>query len=113
MALSWETLGGFHYPYDIDFDPNTEFLYVVDNLNDRIVKTKINGDGWETFGSKGSGVNQFDHPYGIDFDPNTESIYVEDSRNGRIVKTKMGGIGWIGWIPTHNYHAIGLRHVTT
>ncbi|NOZ64123.1 MAG: hypothetical protein GXO71_04195, partial [Caldiserica bacterium] len=59
-----------------------------------IVKTKIDGTGWQTYGSKGPGVGQFNNPRGIDYDSITGYIYIADSGNNRIVKTKIDGTGW-------------------
>jgi hypothetical protein len=38
-------------------------MYIADRDNDRIVKINgMNGFGWTTFGTSGSGVGQFDNP---------------------------------------------------
>ena len=44
----------------------TNRIYVADYSNNRIVRmTDVTGAGWTTFGSKGTGANQFNGPVGI------------------------------------------------
>lgn len=69
-------------------------MYITDEFNNRIVRTRMDGGGWDEFGSLGTGVNQFDRPSGIDFDPTTNYFYIADGDNNRIVKTKFNGIDW-------------------
>ncbi len=73
------------------------YLYIADNFNHRIVKTKINGDGWTTYGASGTGAGQFSFPSAISYDNTTGYIYVADRANDRIVKTKIDGSGWTFW----------------
>ncbi|MDI6773259.1 MAG: hypothetical protein QME77_11835 [bacterium] len=46
--------------------PLTGQIYVADRLNNRIVRINdMTGAGWTTFGSTGSGTNQFNEPNGV------------------------------------------------
>ncbi len=75
--------------------PVEGFIYVTDFRSYRIVKTKMDGSGWQTLGGTyGSGQGQFGRPIGIDYDDTTGFVYVADDSNHRIVKTKMDGSGW-------------------
>ena len=89
-------LGGFANPGGIYYDADSEFCFVTnqDIYDTSIVKTKIDGTGWEKFGSRGAGANQFKTPRGLHYDSATEFIYIADSYNSRIVKTKIDGTGW-------------------
>lgn len=90
-------VGQFYYPY-FDYDASTGFFYVADYGNHRIIKTKIDGTGWTTYGSQGtSGVGKFYNPRGIAYDTETGDIYVADYRNNRIVKTAIDGTGWTSY----------------
>jgi parallel beta-helix repeat protein len=77
----------FAYPFDIYYDSDSEYIYVADTDNHRIVKTKIDGTGWTTLGG-------FSYPESIYYDSASEYIYVADTNNNRIVKTKIDGTGW-------------------
>ena len=98
----WITYGGpagdeFYFPYGIYYDSASGYIYVADSENNRIVKTKINGDGWTPcYGPNGPnpGVDNFSYPCGIYYDNSTGYIYVIDTANHRIVKTKINGDGW-------------------
>ena len=83
-------VGQFYYPLGISYDSATEYIYVTDSYNHRIVKTKLNIDGtftdWTTYGTQGSGVGQFKYPRGISYDSATGYFYVTDHLNYRIVK---------------------------
>ncbi len=70
-------------------------IFVTDAGNYRIVRIDdMTGAGWTTFGSTGSGVNQFNLPFGIFVDA-TGKIYVADSGNNRLVRfDDMTGAGW-------------------
>jgi hypothetical protein len=79
--------GNIILSYNID-------LYITDTANGRIVKTKMDGSSWTTYGTAGSGTGKFDYPAGISYDSSTDYIYVTDSNNDRIIKTKIDGSGW-------------------
>ncbi len=71
----------------------------------------MDGTGWLTFGTHGTGVRQFSNPHGICYDPTTGSIYVADMLNHRIVR-----IEFIDTTPpaisrdilTNNLYGLGL-----
>lgn len=69
-------------------------IYIADG-NDRIVRVDdMTGKNWKTFGSTGSGVNQFSFPSDVAFDSQGR-IYVSDWSNDRIVRfDNMNGDGW-------------------
>src|SRR5262245_31259172 len=82
-------------------------IYVTDLENNRIVRMNtLDGVGWVSLGSLGSGVNQFHNPWGIFVEPKNPavlspfdlgwgSIYVTDSLNHRVVRVNdMTGTGW-------------------
>ena len=76
-------------------------IYVTDGdnsmvHNDRLVQIgfEMNGTGWTTFGTTGTGTNQFHFPRGI-FVYGLSKIYVTDQVNNRIVMMDdMAGNGW-------------------
>ncbi len=83
------------------FNVGKPTIYMTDgdvgsNHNDRVVQTgfDMNGTGWTTFGTFGTGSNQFDFPRGI-FVYGLTKIYVTDQANNRIVMMDdMTGSGW-------------------
>jgi hypothetical protein len=55
----------------------------------------MTGSNWTTFGSSGTGQNQFDNPGWIAID-RSGRIYISDSDNCRIVRINdMSGAGWV------------------
>src|SRR2546425_528562 len=70
-------------------------IFVVDALNNRIARiNEIRRAGWTTFGSAGSGINQFSEPFSI-FVSAAGQIFVADRSNNRIVRIdNMTGAGW-------------------
>ncbi|MCK5559543.1 MAG: NHL repeat-containing protein, partial [Thermoplasmata archaeon] len=101
----WSGAGSFNAAKSVDNSSSPgnlklvkdTYLYIADSFNHRIVKTKINGDGWTTYGTFGTGVGQFSSPSAISYDNTTGYIYVADRANDRIVKTKIDGSGWTSW----------------
>ncbi len=77
-----------------DYDPASEYIYVADYGNNRIVKTKIDGTGWETFGTFGAGAGQFSAPSDVFYDSASDYLYIADTSNNRIIKTKFDGTSW-------------------
>ena len=71
------------------------YIYVLDGGNSRIIRMNdMTGAGWTTFGTAGSGVNQFSGGNGIAVDTSNR-IYIADSGNSRIVRINdMTGAGW-------------------
>ncbi len=92
--ISWQTLGGFNYPFGIALDTSGH-IYVADHGNGRIVRIDdMSGAGWTTFGSYGSVTGQFKDPTGVAVDASGH-IYVADTFNYRIVSMDdMTGAGW-------------------
>ncbi len=89
-----QDVGSFNGPMGVAYDSSNGYIYVADRFNNRIVKTKIDGTVWQTFGTLGAGVGQFNSPRGISLNTVTGDLYVADACNGRIVKTKMDGSVW-------------------
>ena len=87
-------MGQFYMHCSIFYHSDSDFAYVGDSWNHRIVKTKINGSGWQSLGSAGNGTGQFSGSAGLHYDDLTGFIFVVDAFNNRIVKTKMNGSGW-------------------
>ena len=83
------------------FNVGKPTIYMTDgdnnsDQNDRIVQMgfDMNGSGWTTFGTHGTGNNQFHFPRGI-FVYGLTKIYVTDQANNRIVMmSDMSGSGW-------------------
>lgn len=48
--------GSFYGPQDVDYDSASGYMFIADAMNNRIIKTKIDGTGWQTFGHYGTGV---------------------------------------------------------
>ena len=61
----------------------TGTVYVADSGNNRIETFSSNGAFQGTFGSFGSGTDQFNYPYGVAVGP-TGTVYVADTDNNRI-----------------------------
>jgi len=82
-------------PNDIALDAEGR-IYVADQAAGRIVRMDdMDGTGWVTFGTTGSGRGEFKEPSGIAVDA-AGRIFVVDSRNARIVRVDdMSGAGWI------------------
>lgn len=77
------TSGQLDNPYKITI--TNGYLYSVDTANNRIKKFDASGNMLITFGSHGSGNEQFNQPQGIAAD-SSGSIYVVDTGNQRIQK---------------------------
>lgn len=102
FETSWSAPGAYTDSSNIDINSTTGDLtlhygsriYIADSYNNRIVRTAINGSGWKTYGSYGSGIGQIYYPFGIYYDYTTGYIFIADTYNNRIVKTKMDGSYW-------------------
>ncbi len=70
-----------------------EKIYITDGT--RLVRVNdMEGNGWITLGSQGSGLEQFDFPEGMAIDSHGR-IYVTDGGNNRIVRMETAdGTGW-------------------
>ena len=71
----------FNCPMGVKFD-NDNCLYVVDHCNHRVVKTTIDGEFSQTFGSKGSGDGKLKSPTRLAVD--NSKAYIVDLDNRRI-----------------------------
>lgn len=84
----------FHREFGIYYDEAGGDVYVSDSLNNRIIRTKMDGTGWTVLGKIGHGEKEFKDPRGIYYDSASGYVYVTDCGNHRIVRTKMDGSGW-------------------
>ena len=86
----------FSGPYDISIDTINNKVYVADSGNDRIARFDSGGGSttfganWQTFGSPGSGTDQFNNPASIIVDTANNKIYVGDSINDTIARFDSG-----------------------
>jgi hypothetical protein len=102
---NWTTFGtrgtgvdGFAFPTSIFVD-GAGHIYITDsdhaNMFDRLVRIDdMTGTNWTTFGTNGSGVNQFSALWGVFVDP-AGHIYLTDGGNARVVRIDdMSGTNW-------------------
>ena len=100
-AKDWHNYQGDGWPMiefrDVWIDPDTGFHYYLTSYSiiraDAFVVTD-----WASYGSNGSGVDQFSSPRGIFGDG--DYLYVADTGNHRIVridKAAFDGTGWTTW----------------
>lgn len=87
--------GQFNRPHDMVMDSNG-YVYVVDNLNDRIQKLDATGAFISSWGGTGSANGQFDNPASIAVD-SLDNIYVVDAGNDRIQKFTSAGVFVKAW----------------
>src|ERR1051326_8372465 len=90
-----ETPGSFYNPKVLIFDQQGRFIvsdadyHRIDRFDD------MNGTGWITFGSKGTGSGQFYRPEGMAVD-SAGRIYIADNYGNRIVRMNdMTGAGFV------------------
>jgi len=69
------TTNKLYSPSSVYYDSPTGYLYIAEAWTNRIIKTKLDGTGWVTYGSSGIGAGQFNQPLGLTYDPNTGYIY--------------------------------------
>jgi len=88
-------------PLDVDYDPSTGSLYILDGLDCRVRKidaggviTTVAGSGVNGFSGDGGLATSatFGSPGGIAYDPVTASLYIADTNNQRIRKVQGGVI---------------------
>lgn len=79
-------LGYFQFPTGIDGD--SQYLYIVDSGNSRIIKTDLNLVKFTAFETDAD--NPLDNPWGISLDG--QSLSVSDTENQRIIKYNTLGI---------------------
>jgi streptogramin lyase len=82
------------FPYSVFVDRSSR-IYHVDANKHRVVRVNnMDGAGFISLGSFGSGTGAFNNPTGI-FVDKSDRIYVADSGNSRIVRMNdMTGAGW-------------------
>jgi hypothetical protein len=90
------TTGSFNAPRGIQFDATHNKLFIADSGNGRVASMDSGtggttfGANFTTFGSTGSGANQFSTPSQVTVEPSTNKLYIADGGNGRIVKIDSG-----------------------
>ncbi len=85
--------GRFIQPSSVKFDSKGRIYIISGTELARI--DDMTGKGWTTFGSAGSGVNQFFKGKGLGID-SMDRIYIIDAGNHRIIRIDdMTGKGWI------------------
>lgn len=87
-------IGSLTSPQYVAYDPVSEYYYITDNISHRIIRMKEDGSDYDTYGSSGSGDDQFNQPTGIFWDSVSSSLFIADRNNKRIVNTKWDGVGW-------------------
>lgn len=66
-------------------------IYVTDSGNGRVVRVNdMTGAGWVSFGTEGTGTNQFSGPAWLAFDK-LGRLYISDGLNHRIVSHHRSG----------------------
>ncbi len=71
-------------------------MYVVDFGNSRILHFSQSGEFLDSFGTEGSGENQFMNPVSLEFGPDGK-LYIVDHRNHRIVRYDLDGFWEDSW----------------
>ncbi len=85
--------GRFIQPSSVKFDSKGRIYIISGSELARI--DDMTGKGWTTFGSPGSGVNQFFKGKGLAID-SMDRIYIVDAGNHRIIRIDdMTGKGWV------------------
>jgi sugar lactone lactonase YvrE/4-amino-4-deoxy-L-arabinose transferase-like glycosyltransferase len=81
---------GLYGPRKIAIGPD-DSIYVVDSGRNRIVKFSPDGQVLTTWGSDGSGDEQFSGVSSVAIDPTTNRVYIADPLNKRIQISDSGG----------------------
>jgi streptogramin lyase len=99
VGTAWDIYEGpsgnqISFPYSVFVDRNSR-IYHVDANKHRVVRVNnMDGGGFISFGSFGSGTGFFNNPTGI-FVDKSDRIYIVDAGNSRIVRMNdMSGAGW-------------------
>lgn len=99
LVLEWGGQGGggglFNRPMGIAVD-NEGFIYVADDLNNRIQKFTSNGTFVTMWGEEGHGAGQFDVPIDVDVD-NNGYVYVAEGNGPYVQKFTSDGIYVTRW----------------
>lgn len=89
---TWLALGGngsgagqFNGPRHCWYDSASEYFYVADAGNNRVVKTKIDGTGWATTPAT-IGGKAVDYPYGCYYDAASDLCYFTNADTGTIMR---------------------------
>jgi YD repeat-containing protein len=82
--------GQFSRPVDVAFDGEGD-IWASDYGNNRIEKFSAKGAWIASYGSLGSGNEQFTAPGGIDVNKSTGNVYVADTNNARIIERSSSG----------------------
>jgi sugar lactone lactonase YvrE len=82
--------GEFNRPSGIAVDAE-QHLYVVDTLNHRVQKFRLDGTPVGGWGHQGAGPGELDQPWGIDVDNSRGRAYVADWRNDRVQVFSLDG----------------------
>ncbi len=78
----FDITGQFNNPSEVAVSAS-DFIYVVDGVNNAIKIFKYNGEFHGSFGREGTGASEFNQPLGIDIDTEGK-IYIADSGNHRV-----------------------------
>jgi len=109
-GAGWKTLTipGILYFGDVAVDSQGR-IYMTDRDGSRIIRVDhLDGSGQVTFGSPGSGVNQFSGVQHI-FVDGLGRIYIGDDGNNRIVRIDdMTGAGWVAFNGSSTIHVSGV-----
>ena len=90
------TQGHFTDALNLAYDPTSDFIYVLDNMNhtdpsNYLIKTKIDGTGWTGYATQGIGViDSFDS---MVYDHATGNFYFAGYASS-VISTKKDGTGW-------------------
>src|SRR3989344_4998795 len=106
MGANWQIFGSNGTGLNQFIDPQR---VAVDTINNKVFVTDFNGfrvarfdsgsggttlgANWQTFGSSGSGVNQFSGLVGVAVDPINNKVYVTDTNNNRVISFDSGSGG--------------------
>jgi len=102
--------GTFNFPYGVFYDPVSEFIFVADFSNHRIVKTKIDGTGWASISNPVETILETQgDDMKIEFSPqeNLLRYYPRKSDQGHVMTS-----AFLDWEPSE-WHALSLSYDQT
>ncbi|MFH1046421.1 MAG: LamG-like jellyroll fold domain-containing protein, partial [Candidatus Omnitrophota bacterium] len=100
---AWKGVPIFFFPHGIAIDTVNNKLYIADTSYHRIVRMDSGtggttfGKDLETFGSGGSGANQFSSPRRVCIDKTNNKLYVADTGNHRVVRFDLATFNGTNW----------------